>query len=477
VFQRFAILGCCVLAALAAAVPTRGAGHPLETAVMDPDTFSLQNSGIAFERSRSAGARAVRLILNWHGVAPAGSERPPKFEPTNAGDPAYKWASFDSQVTLAVTYGLEPIVDIVSAPAWAEGPGPGPSGTVRPSPAELAHFATAAAVRYGGGFEGLPRVRYWQVWNEPNLLFYLNPQHDGGRPVSPQWYRIMVNAFADAVHAVHRDNVVVAGGLAPFTSKIGRRSEWGVGPLAFMRAMLCMSKALKPTCRERAQFDIWSHHPYTSGGPARRAFLPDDVSLGDLPGMHRLLEAAVRSGHVISKQRVRFWVTEFSWDSNPPDPGGVPSQLLGRWVAEALYRMWNSGVSLVTWFTLRDQPFSQGPYQSGLYRWRGPKLENDRPKPALTAFRFPFVAFRNGNRVFTWGRTPAGKPARVVVEQASRGEWKRLVQVRTDRYGIFSRVVRTASAGRLRSRMGRDASLPFSLSRPRDFFVAPFGSR
>ena len=49
-------------------------------------------------------------------------------------------------------------------------------------------------------------------------------------------------------------------------------------------------------------------------------------------------------------------MTEFSWDSNPPDPKGVPAVLEGRWVAEALYRMWSAGVSLVTWFTLRDQP-------------------------------------------------------------------------------------------------------------------------
>ena len=55
----------------------------------------------------------------------------------------------------------------------------------------------------------------------------------------------MLNAFADAVHAVHRDNVVIAGGLAPFrdiTPRSRRRtSDWG--PLSFMRELLCVSTA------------------------------------------------------------------------------------------------------------------------------------------------------------------------------------------------------------------------------------------
>ena len=45
----------------------------------------------------------------------------------------------------------------------------------------------------------------------------------------------------------------------------------------------------------------------------------------------------------------------------------MPAALEGRWVAEALYRMWSAGVSLVVWFTLRDQPVRTSPYQSGLY--------------------------------------------------------------------------------------------------------------
>jgi hypothetical protein len=174
---------------------------------------------------------------------------------------------------------------------------------------------------------------------------------------------------------------------------------------------------------------------------------------------------------------VQFWVTEFSWDSNPPDPAGVPALLEGRWVAEGFYRMWTAGVSLVVWFTLRDQPPHTSPYQSGLY-FHGATLASDRPKPALTAFRFPFVAFRREKNVFVWGRTPAGRRASVVVEQRDSSGWRRIATLAANRVGIFSTSLRAGSRGPLRARLqnGGGTSLPFSLTEPPDHVYQPFGS-
>ena len=70
--------------------------------------------------------------------------------------------------------------------------------------------------------------------------------------------------------------------------------------------------------------------------------------------------------------------------------------------------MWRAGVGLVTWFQLRDDPLSRTPYQSGLWFRGGDALASDRPKRSLTAFRFPFVAFRSRNGVSIWGRAPGG---------------------------------------------------------------------
>ncbi len=331
-------------------------------------------------------------------------------------------------------------------------------------------------------------MRYWQVWNEPNLSIQLMPQHDDGRIVSPGWYRDMVNAMARTVHAVHRDNVVIAGGLAPFGGDINDPSGGPVGdqdrihPLEFMRDLLCMSNGAKPepTCDDKTEFDVWAHHAYTYGGPTHHAFNPDDVSIGDLPTMRRLLDAAAAAGHVRTSKKVAFWVTEFSYDSNPPDPRGLPLALHARWTSEALYRMWQSGVSLVTWFLLRDEPFPQEMFQSGLYFRGANGVASDKPKPALRAFRFPFVAFRQkGGGIRYWGRTPPGANKAVVVEQAQGRRWTRLVAPKVDRYGIFQgRVSSARGNGPLRTRLAdrSDRSQPFSLDVPADFRFCPWGS-
>ncbi len=430
------------------AVPlSAAAGHPLVTAVTDDPVYSSPDANLGFARTRKAGASLVRLSVSWDAVAPAGKEKPAGFDPADPADPAYDFAELDREVRLAVASGLQPVIGFYGAPLWAQDQSPHPSsysgfaaGPYKPSPAEVARFAHALAVRYGGSFHGLPRARYWRLWNEANLIGYLSPQFANGKPFASEWYRQMLNAFARAVHAVHPDNAVVAGSLAPFSFK-----KAAMAPLQFMRSLLCMSKGRtpKPVCAQRASLDAFSIHPYTSGGPSHPAFNPDDVSVGDLRKVHRLLAAAVKYHRIRSNGPVGFWVTEFSWDTKPPDPNplATPLALQARWTAEALYRMWRAGVGVVTWFLLRDLAWPQSPYQSGLYFRSGIRMELDQPKPTLTAFRFPFVAFRQRNGTLVWGRTPGGRPARVIVEQRLLRTWKRLATVRSDRYGIFTAVL------------------------------------
>ena len=465
-----------------------GPGRPLHTAFLDPFALRGHDAGVGFAHLRTAGARFVRVLVNWDQVAPDGPSKPPTFNARDHADPLYRWADTDRQVRSAAAAGVNVIVYVQNAPRWVQsGVRRSDDGPVRPSPSALADFATAAATRYSLRVSGLPRVRYWQIWNEPNLRRYLMPQFANGEAVSPDWYRAMVNAMAQAVHAVHRDNVVVAGGLAPYG---GDRDEGSgpnasdserIRPLLFMRQMLCMSSGAnpKPTCDERTEFDVWSHHPYAYGGPRYEAFHPDDVSIGDLGEMRSLLLAASRAGHVKSRGQPGFWVTEFSYDSNPADPKGLPLPLHARYVSEALYRMWVDGVSLVTWFLIRDEPFPGGLFQSGLYFRGQGGIKNDRPKPALRAFRFPFVAFREkGGRIAYWGRTPAGVSKNVVVEQKSGRSWRRVAVPAVDRYGIFSGRVAIRGSGSLRAELvdRSDVSLPFSLTVPKDFRFCPFGT-
>lgn len=446
------------------------AARPLQTALIDPTDLRAGDYALGLDRIRRAGASFVRVSLYWQHIAPQAPA--PGSDPTDPANPAYRWDAYDAKLTAMQAAGLEALVAVVGPPRWAQ------SGRGNlPEPAKLAAFAQALARRYDGRTRGVPRVRYWQLWIEPNVSLYFKPQLEGGRPVSPVLYRELLQAFTPAVRSVNPSARVVAGGLSPF----GRRTDsWvAVAPLRFMRDLLCVSVGRTPkrTCRTRVPFDVWGHHPYTSGGPRHRAFRADDVSLGDLPEMRRVLDAARRLGHVSARSGVGFWVTEFSWDTNPPDPKGVPAALHARWTAEALYRMWAAGVSLVAWLALRDE--ARPSYlQSGLW-YRGTTPGDDRPKPALQAFRFPLVAFPQRRRIFVWGRTPAGQPGDVVVERSFRGGWARLGVLKANTHGIFSaRFWSTAATGSVRARVvgGTHRARPFSLRDPGDLPVDPFGS-
>jgi hypothetical protein len=447
------------------------AARPLRTGFLDPGAFGGTNADKSVLDARAAGASMARLFLVWNEAAPT-----PPADPRDPGDPTYHWAFMDQQVVDAVRGGLDPIIYISGSVPWARGAAVGLPGTW-PSPARLADFAHAAAVRYSGKYVpadatvSLPRVRFWQVWNEPNAGRELSPQRVNGKAVSPAQYRKMINAFADAVHGVVPGNSVIAGALGPF----GHDSKdiQVLAPMTFMSDLLCVSVHAphRKTCSQHTRFDIWAHNPYTNGGPNRHAHSPSDVSIGDLPEMRALLTAAERAGNVVSPRAVQFWVTEFSWDTNPPDPKGVPSALHARWVAEALYRMWQAGVSAVIWFRVQDDPLRQSPYQSGFYTVTG------RAKPSREAFRFPFVALRAGSGVLVWGRTPPGKSGSVIVERRNGKGWTPVTRLHADQYGIFSRQLPSQSTTALRARLisPAESSIPFSLVVPPGRATTPFG--
>jgi hypothetical protein len=452
-------------------IATRGTA-PLRTALVDP-VFSGPDQAEAFAMTRSAGATYVILEAPWRSIAPA---TPPSGfaakDPTSSG---YSWSGLDATVEAAESAGLTPILEIDTTPTWAYDSQPSGVNAGTPNVAELGDFATALAIHYDGLTAGLPAEHVFQVSNEPNVSLYLNP-------VKASVYRAMVNAVAAGVHGIDSTNLVVAGGLDPFGHPKSKKQQWySVAPLAFMRSLLCLSKGAHPhaTCHNPVHFDAWSHHPYTFGGPFGRAKLPDDVELGDLPRMRALLKAGVRLHHVVSAQPVQFWVTEFGWDTNPPRPHAASLSLGARWSAESLHQMWLSGVSLVTWFLLQDHP-SPSPYQSGLY-FHSDSLENARPKPVLTAFRFPFVAYLHKKTVSIWGRDATSDKEAVTIQfrHGKSGSWRSVALVSSNANGIFQATLKRKATKKdwLRATAaGSGNSLAFSLTRPKAPRIGPWGN-
>ena len=174
----------------------------------------------------------------------------------------------------------------------------------------------------------------------------------------------------------------------------------------------------------------------------------------------KTLRAGARHGRIRSSRRAELWVTEWGWDSNPPDPRGVPAALHARWVSESAYLMWRSGVTVATWFFLRDGDGRDSRIQSGLYLRCPQGVACDTPKLSLESFRFPFVAIRERKRVVVWGRTPRGQKAKVIVERAAGSGWKRVATLQTDRYGIFTRKLRKPRRGTFRARFAAGRRCP-----------------
>ena len=456
-----------------------GAARPLNTGISN--VYSNEDS--AFAHVRETGSTLVLSPLRWRVIAPA---KPPAiWNPEDPADPNYNWEFIDKWVKGAVAAGLIPVLQIRSAPAWAERCAPDPrlESVCDPDPVALAAFAKAAARRFSGLFGGLPRVSYWEGLNEPNLSLYFEPQWVNGKPASPGLYRILQNTFYAAVKSVDPSNLVLAGALGPVAVP-----PYTMGPMRFTRLLLCMKghKRPKPTaseCEGGVNFDIYDIHPYTTGSPTHAGNL-NDIEMGDLAKIQELLAAADKANRIHGVyKRTPLWITEFSYDSKPPDPGGLPMKIESQWIAEALYQAWTHRVYNFMWYSLDDEepepnlPFRET-LQSGLYFW-APTVAAEQPKPPMFAYRFPFVAFRRAAGLKFWGRTPDSSGGRVVLQAKLRGKWRKIAATRADSAGIFRGFLRTGYGrdrkGAVRAGIPTSTSPPYPMNPVGDFLQQPFG--
>lgn len=452
---------------------------PLNTGV----SYVYGNQPLEFEHVVAAGAKMALVPMRWWRVAP--KVLPANWNPEDPADPNYDWRFYDEWVRNAVAAGITPVLQVRGAPDWAQECGPYPNDSpCKPSPTMLEAFAKATAAHFSGNVPGVPRVTYLQGLNEPNLTLFFNPQYEGDAAVSPVLYRRLINSFYAGVKSVMPSDIVIAAGLGPVAVP-----KLTIGPMRFTREMLCMTGHRDPqkikgtNCEGGVHFDVFDIHPYTTGGPTHEG-APDDVQLGDIPKLQALLRAADKAGRIKNNQGkpTPLWIIELSWDSNPPDPGGLPMKIEMQWMSEALYRSWKAGVQNFFWFSLVDfepegRPFSES-VESGLYFW-APQLADQQPKPLLAAFRFPFVAFPKDNGLLVWGRTSAYKGGKVAIEAKQGGKWRRLKVIRADSHGMFSATLKSSYGanrkGNVRAVYFGESSVPFPMNPVGDFAHLPFG--
>jgi hypothetical protein len=163
---------------------------------LEPDDWNQRHT---VEAARAAGIRWAKQHIPWYDV--------------QGQDGEFQWSKFDRIVDILVENDMEIIARLdfpgawEPAAAWVPAEKQGPPNNSPPADPERYGAYVAATVRH---FKG--RVRFFQIWNEPNLLaeWGFNPEH----PVDPAEYVDLLAAAAKAAREADPDVVILSAPLA-----------------------------------------------------------------------------------------------------------------------------------------------------------------------------------------------------------------------------------------------------------------------
>ena len=526
-----------VIVALVGLSAAPASARPTQISIIQ-DEQHLVNSGpqvqnATLDEIKRLGAEVVKVTVDWRALAPGGSRRPAGFVGDDPAQyPASAWAPYDSLVRGAALRGLRVMFLIGGhAPDWASGSGR--TGTVRPDPTEFGRFAKALGIRYSGSYVSaplppppsgpppcpiavqqgdqcpqplpqsaslhpptmraadapvaLPRVAIWSIWNEPNLSGWLGPQYTKRKvPESPRLYRgLYLAAYNGLVASGHAKDEILMGELLPF-ARGSKTYPARVSPIAFLRELACVdqhyrayrgSAAVARGCTKYKPLPGTgiAYHPYTlATGPESRTPLADDATINDLTRVDRALRKLSRRFVVHS---MPIWITEFGYQTDPPDPYASPIRLVPRFMAES------------EWLAYHDQrvkSYAQYPLDDdsvagrGLGRFHGFQSGLDsaagRPKQGVyQAYKTPlFVRLVSRSSVEVFGGVRAQLPLLDSVKlQSSLGRSFRSLPggvIKLSAQGYFDKVFRVSNAAKRRFRFiygleTSDLQAPFA--RPR----------
>lgn len=265
----------------------------------------------------------------------------------------------DTLVTKAESHQIKLLFTVMSTPCWASSaPESVKQGCVGKwwergvqsyPPTNPGDYASAFAwlvKRYGD------RVAAWEIWNEPNLQFFLTSQDQDGD------YAAMVKATYPAAKQANPNTTIVVGALSG-------------SDVAFTNALY--QHGIK------GYFDVFSIHPYSSDHSPLSSV--DATFVRGVPAVHNALLA-----HGDAKP---LWLTEFGWSTcairnaseswqNCVDES---TQAIFLEQAYELMHLWTY-VSAGFWYTLKDggPDLSDRESNYGLLRY------DDSLKPAYASF-------------------------------------------------------------------------------------------
>ena len=302
------------------------ANAPLQHADVNPfgvNTFLEQEAGPAkraqaVRMAADAGFNWLRQEFTWEDIETHGKG---DFEDRRHEPHRSAWEKYDEIVDLAEQNGMEVIVRISNPPEWTRSAGDAP-GTFAPpdNVQDFADFVSAVVSRYKG------RVRYYQLWNEPNIY----PEW-GSYPISPEQYTELLQAGATAARAADPNVVIIAGALAA-TINLQPNDPApanSLSDLLFLQRMYDAGAAPYFDIMAVQGYGLWS-------GPTDRRMHPRVLNISH----HKFIRDLMVKNGAAHKP---IWLAEMNWNAAPEDVepryGRVTEEQQARYLPIAYQRV------------------------------------------------------------------------------------------------------------------------------------------
>jgi len=247
---------------------------------------------LAVQMAADAGFHWLRQEFPWEDIEIHGRG---DFEDRRHEPARSAWDKYDHIVALAEQYDLELIVRLSNPPAWTRAAGDDAGEYAPPDDYDdFARFVEAVVSRYRG------RVRYYQLWNEPNIY----PEW-GAYPISPEDYVELLKAGATAARAADPEVRIIAGALA---ATINLQPDApppanSLSDLIFMQRMYDTGAAPYFDIAAVQGYGLWS-------GPTDRRMHPRVLNIS-----HHLFlrDLMVENGDAHKP----IWISEMNWNAAP----------------------------------------------------------------------------------------------------------------------------------------------------------------
>ena len=287
-----------------------------------------------------AGVRLSRTDFHWHVIEPS--------------DDAWDFAGYDTMVDLLLDDGIESEAMMAYSVDWAA-PG-GVDDLI--DPAVYADFCGHVADHFSD------RIRYYEVWNEPNTERFWQPQPN------PDTYGALLKACYQAVHAADPTAEVLFGGLSPFDMYI-------FGPDGVWNFIARVAEAHPDICD---YFDVMAIHPYAFIQTSSPEYV-FDVGFFAYPNLVQSIDHAreLLTAAGCGDKPIQF--TEMGWTSLTTGDDKQAAFLARGFLLSAM-----KGIDRYYWYTFWDGSGAASlPTEDyfGLYEY--PTDQNPAPKPSFAA--------------------------------------------------------------------------------------------